>query len=347
MAAQDRKFFQQGINMYVKAMQFAADMEGLEPQTFNLGTPAVQSNTKYQTAIAANAVANTVVALATVAIADSTYGRTLVYVPSGDPGNSNVVQVIGQDYLGQPMVENFTGASGSTAIVYGKKAFFRIISSKVITPSTNAVTYSIGTGFRLGLPYKGDLAYAREAGIQVPFYKRDTLLTTTVAAADVIAGMSIPFLAPFPGFVKNGFGAGAAGAAQSNALTVTLGGVAITGLSAAITNNGAGTVITSNPTTPGYNANNRFIANATIMGVLGANGSSTKADMVGVTLTPTQFTLPDLTDPATALTGDPRGTYEALQVYDGVSKIEAGLVGDNSVNASGNGGFLGIQHFGG
>jgi len=64
------------------------------------------------------------------------------------------------------------------------------------------VTYSIGTGFRLGLPYKGDLAYAREAGISGAIYKRDTLLTTTVAAADVIAGMSIPFLAPFPGLLR-------------------------------------------------------------------------------------------------------------------------------------------------
>ena len=141
MTAQDRKFFQQGINTYVKAMQFASDLLGIAPTVYNLGTPAVSSASKYQSAIAANSVANTIAALSPIAIADSTYGRNVIYTPSGDPGNSNVVQVIGQDYLGQPMVENFTGASGSTAVVYGKKAFFRILSSKVITPSTNAVSW--------------------------------------------------------------------------------------------------------------------------------------------------------------------------------------------------------------
>jgi hypothetical protein len=234
MSARDRKFFQQGVNMYVKAMQYSSDMIGLEPQAFTLGTPALASTTKYATAVAANAATNTVAALAAVAIADSTYGRTITYTPSAVPGNANVVDIIGQDYLGQPMIERITGSAAASTTINGKKAFYRIISTKIITPSTNAITFSLGTGNGLGLPYKGSIAFTHEAGVLVPLSS-----------------------------------------------------------------------ITS----------------------------------------PTVFTVPDLTDPATNITGDPRGTYQPIMIMDGVSRIDVEMFGDNAVNAAGNGGFLGIQQF--
>jgi hypothetical protein len=234
MSARDRKFFQQGINMYVKAMQYSSDMVGLEPQAFSLGTPTLANPTKYQTGIAANSTANTVVALATVGISDAPYGRTVTYTPSGVPGNANIVDVIGQDYLGQPMTERITGAAASAALIAGKKAFYRVLSTKVITPSTNGITYSIGTGAGLGLPYKGLIAFAHEAGALI-----------------------LP--------------------------------VSIT--------------------------------------------------------SPAVFTVPDLTDPATNISGDPRGTYQSIMAMDGVSNITVEMFGDSSVNAAGNGGFHGIQQF--
>lgn len=235
MGAQDRKFFQQGINMYVRAMAYASDMVGLEPQTFNLGTPAAANPIKYANLVAGNSAANTIVAVSPVGISDSPYGRNISVTPSGVPGNANVIDVYGQDYLGQPMVERFTGSAAASAALVGKKAFYRVLSSKVITPATNAVTYSIGTDVKLGFPYKGVIAFAREAG-------------ATILAA------------------------------------------AITG---------------------------------------------------------TNQVLADLTDPATNITGDPRGTYQAAAALNGTTKIELELFGDGSVNVAGNGGLYGIQQFAG
>jgi hypothetical protein len=235
MTARDRRFSQQGINNYVKAMQYSSDMIDLEPQNFSLGTPGLANPTKYTTGvIAANGAAGSVAALAVVGVADSTYGRTITVTPSIAPGNANVVEVIGQDYIGQPMVERFTGAAGATTALVGKKAFYRVISVRTVTPSTAAVLLSIGTGAGLGLPYKGVIAFAHEAGVLVPQ-----------------ASITIPAV----------------------------------------------------------------------------------------------FTLPDLTDPATNVSGDPRGTYQPIMTLDGVSRIDVDMFGDNSVNVAGNGGFLGIQQF--
>jgi hypothetical protein len=234
MTARDRRFSQQGINNYVKAMQYSSDMIDLEPQNFSLGTPGLANPTKFAVGMAANGVAGSVAALSVVGVADSTYGRTITVTPSAAPGNANILEVVGQDYIGQPMVERITGASGGATAIAGKKAFYRVISVRTVTPSTNAITISIGTGNGLGLPYKGVIAFAHEAGVLVP----------------------------------------------QSSITI-----------------------------------------------------------------PAVFTLPDLTDPATNVSGDPRGTYQPLMTLDGVSRIDVDMFGDNSVNVAGNGGFLGIQQF--
>jgi hypothetical protein len=57
------------------------------------------------------------------------------------------------------------------------------------------------------------------------------------------------------------------------------------------------------------------------------------------------FTAPVLTDPATATTGDPRGVYNPTATLDGTKEITVTLRTSNSVNASGNGGLYGIQHY--
>lgn len=345
MPAQDRKFYQPGINMYVKAMAYSADLLLGQPTVFSLGTPAASSATKFLTAANAQAVALTEVAVpAAVQIVDSPYGRNVILTPSGDPGNAFVQDVYGQDYMGQPMIERFTGANGATAILYGKKAFYRVLKIRNITASTNAITVNLGTGTRLGLPYKGDVAYAKEATVPVAVYKRDFALSVPASASDSVAGFSALILSPSPGFIKNVFGQGAGlGGANPNVLTVKLATVAIVGLTASIPQN-ASTYTVGVPTTAGYSANNRLLNNSPIQ-LLSAAAAGGFPFTAGVTITPTQMSLPDLTDPATAITGDPRGTYEALMTLDGVSQIVAGLSGDNSVNASGNGGLLGIQHF--
>jgi len=54
---------------------------------------------------------------------------------------------------------------------------------------------------------------------------------------------------------------------------------------------------------------------------------------------------PVLTDPATAVTGDPRGTYNPTVVLDGLIDVAFSGRADNWINAAGNGGYYGIKHF--
>lgn len=54
-----------------------------------------------------------------------------------------------------------------------------------------------------------------------------------------------------------------------------------------------------------------------------------------------------LTDPQTATTGDPRGTYTTNATMNGTNRIEIVALVDNFVNAAGNGGLQGVAHFGG
>lgn len=342
---QDRKAFPIGVNTYVKAMQYSSSLVHGQPSEFTLGTPAVGSATAIVTATPANSVANTIAALSYTS--DARYGRGIIMTISGNPGNACVHDVYGFDYLGQPMIERFTGANGVTAVLYGKKMFSRVSQIKTITAASNAVTYNIGTGTRLGLPFKGDLAWVKESNVQIPLYKRDTPMEVSRPAALAAAGGSVFIRPQFPGFVKNVYGYSyGAGSTNNPVITVKLATVAIVGLTVTIDADVSTTAgaVTGVPTTAGYSANNRFLANDVIE-VAGAAAASAAGDTVGLTLTPTQFLLPDLTDPATSSTGEPRGSYEPVMTMDGVKEIRVGLVGDNQVNASNNGGLHGIQHF--
>lgn len=53
-----------------------------------------------------------------------------------------------------------------------------------------------------------------------------------------------------------------------------------------------------------------------------------------------------LTDPQTATTGDPRGTYIPNYTPNGTKRLKVDLLFTNYTNASGNGGLHGIQHIG-
>lgn len=55
---------------------------------------------------------------------------------------------------------------------------------------------------------------------------------------------------------------------------------------------------------------------------------------------------PDLTDPATVSTGEPRGAYTSTTAFNGIHVITALFEFENDVNAAGNGGLHGIAHFG-
>jgi hypothetical protein len=226
----DRQGFQQGINMYVPGMQWAASLDMASCNTFSLGKPAVGAATAVATALITSGAANSVAYLATPWVSDVPYGRPIVATPSGSV--TATVEIIGEDYLGQPMVERAAWSAVATAVV-GKKAFYRVLGMKTVVPG-GAITVNIGTAANnnLGLPFKGSIEWAKE--------------------------------------------------------------------------------------------NNALIAVASP----GAN-----------------WLAPDLTDPATALTGDPRGQYIATAAFDGVKEFIVGMRVDNAINANNNGGLHGIRQY--
>jgi hypothetical protein len=63
----------------------------------------------------------------------------------------------------------------------------------------------------------------------------------------------------------------------------------------------------------------------------------------GVIATIGTLTAPVLTDPQTATTGDPRGTYTPNTTPDGSKVLTIYALFDNSTNAAGNGGLMGIK----
>lgn len=337
-----RDNFQSGINHYVPGMEYASDLMLNGLTEISLGTPAAISATALDTDIDGDATAGTETAQSWTA--DSPYGRTLTMVCSGDPGAAAAYDIYGTDYLGQPMIERFTHVNGATDIIYGKKAFYTVTKAVVVTAAANAVTVDLGTGYRLGLPYKGDISWARENGVMVPVYNRDFIMWHSAADVDVTSGFSAFLRAPCPGYVKTLIGQpGGNGSTTNAATTVELGGNAITGLTVTMDQDTT-TEVTDTPTTAGYNANNRFIADGQIEIVHAATTSGGDCRF-GIEITPTQFVHPDTTDAATVSTGDPRGTYESLAVFDGSKEIVVGMLPDRSVNSSGNGGLHGIQHY--
>ncbi len=343
----DREAFFQGVRQYVPALQYASELIHGQPAAFSLGTPAAADNDIIDNDIDADAVAGSETAQDWTA--DSPYGRTVTMNANADPGNAAVVDVYGFDYLYQPMVERFTHINGATSVIYGKKAFYKITKTKIVTAASNATTFDLGTGFRLGLPYKGDVAWAKEAGSLVPLFNRDTWVYRGISSTDVIAGASGSWVrAEFPGYIKTLSGTPnmAVGSTNDPVVTVELGGTAVTGLTVTIDTSAGnvGTTVTDVPTTAGYSANNRFRPGDLIELVV-ADADASGHITLGLELTPTQFTPPDTTDAATVSTGDPRGTYEALMTYDATGEIIVGLMGDPSLNSNDRGGLHGIQHY--
>lgn len=341
----DREAFLTGARHYVPGMQFASELVHGQPTAFSLGTPAAVSATALDTDIDADGAPGLVTTQSWTA--DSPYGRTLTMSMDADPGAAGgVYDVYGWDYLGQRMIERFTHVNGSTAVQYGKKAFYTVDKVVNVTAATNATTVNLGTGWQLGLPYKGDVSWAKENGVLVPLYKRDTEVWYDMAAASVVTGSSLIRRAPFPGYVSTLYAAPSGGGSTTNAATtVEIATVAVTGLTVTADQD-TQTLVSDTPTTAGYNANNRFRPGDLIEIVHAATtgGGSTS---FGLVLTPTQFVLPVLTDPQTAILGDPRGTYEALTTYDGAKEIIVGLTGDPAINSNNRGGLHGIAHYAG
>ena len=140
--------FPQRISHYVPAMKYDAAAVHMQPFRVDLGTPIIADPDGILDGQSIAAVASTTTfnVLYTVAKMGE-FGRCLTVVASG--AATTKVAVMGRDYLGQLMAEQFT-LNGATPVV-GLKAFKYI--DKVEWEDT-AVTIDLGWGDKLGLPYK-------------------------------------------------------------------------------------------------------------------------------------------------------------------------------------------------
>lgn len=341
-------YFETGINMYVPAMQFAADAnrgiwEG------SLGLPVYDQDGIDNDAVG-NAVAGTTVWASSMdgaegTVSDATYGQTVVMKVSADPGVATCsIDVYGEDYLGQPMVETLTTASGATAEVEGQKAFKRIIKHVSAIAATNAITFDLGWGHAIGLPYKVAtmIAYGSGANDMLPL---GYSTSEAVAAMDAgAAATAKTIVAPIDGYITgSSFELTTAQATAAAGITVTVAGAAQTGLTLSVPIGAVGVGIQNNLPKASWIAvakGDAIVSTSdglgdTGVGVLQYNFQSADPVVEG----------PDLTDPATKTTNDPRGTLTPGVTLSGTVEFFAKYIASSSVNAAEHGGLHGIEHY--
>ena len=189
----DRQGFMQGMNMYVPAMQYASSLNANEGNIVTLGRPlAAGSNPQ-----TVNMPVNVSGYLPDPFVfTDTPYGRNIVVGVTTAPTGSTSIRVFGEDYLGQPMVEDFALAGGT-----GKKPFYRVLGARGMPGHTTAVAaITVARGANLSLPWKGSIEWAKEAGafIDLTFAKiipADLTDPATAASGDP-RGQYIPTAAP-------------------------------------------------------------------------------------------------------------------------------------------------------
>lgn len=325
MAQQVADHFPERINVHVPNMSFHADVDETGMVRMNLGAPATADADgildAQSVASAGSAVASQF-ATAYSSTKMGTYGRNIVAVCSG--ANTDALTIHGRDYLNQPMTETLTLAGATT--VAGKKAFKYV--DKVVWLDAAGETIDVGWGDVLGLPYKTQaVVVAFEAGDAAD----DTLASKELTATtwSVADATSAQVTAPFDGYWIGWEGEYTTAMTAAASAITAFGGAAGTTAKTAL-----------DGIAPVGVAGLKFgsvVAEASWVAVskgdiikLTSDGAGTG----GVADVRFYFTQPSgnfspaiATDPQTATTGDPRGTYDPNITCDGTSEIEViGLV---------------------
>lgn len=231
-----------------------------------------------------------------------------------------VLTVTGLSEYGSVEVES----SGSGTSFAGKKAFKKITSASF---SANVTGATIGTGDVLGLPfavqkagqimaeYQGGDILARAAGkVYVPF---------EIEATELAAGTAEQIVAPVAGNIAAIRGTVQEAVTTGGAVTVEVGGVAVTGLTFTVANaDAAGTRYSDTPTT--WHDTTTVIAAgdkititpAAAFATAGALNGVLELDVSGPGQLNGLLVVAD-NSKATATTGDVRGTYDPLNACDG------------------------------
>jgi hypothetical protein len=72
------------------------------------------------------------------------------------------------------MVERFTGSAAASTALVGLKAFKMVIGTRLNVAATNVITFAIGGGVSLGLPWKGKITTAKEGTTVMTYAQIDT-----------------------------------------------------------------------------------------------------------------------------------------------------------------------------
>jgi hypothetical protein len=142
-------FYPRRVSQYVAGMQYASDVNMGAATRISFGAPGAANATYYLSALsAAAALVTQASGMLNSATADSPYGRNVQVVLSG--AGTGTITIDGYDYLMQPMSETMA-LNGATPVL-GLKAFYLI--RQLTVPTVGAVTLNLGTGAKLGVPYK-------------------------------------------------------------------------------------------------------------------------------------------------------------------------------------------------
>lgn len=324
MTKRTATYYPRNISTYVPRMEFAADVVN-ETTVAELGAPKALDADGIWDGVAAEATAQeydsgdykagtfdgSATALTTTpGMIDAKYGRCLSVVASS--GADHVVTVYGRDYLGQPMREAFT-LDGTTAL-QGKKAF-KYVDRATIGAGQAGDTVDIGWTDVLGVPYRA-LKLISSFENNNPLDDEGQNVELTVTGVDTAGTGAATFTAPISGYIIGWDGV------HTTAMTTN---PSVMDLIVAGAGQSAGDGVA--PIAVAGLVFGKRIAKASWIPVTKGDTITLTSDGAGTAGVSdftmifsrgvSSFTKAVDTDPQTATTGDPRGTYAPSAACDG------------------------------
>ena len=333
-------FFPGRLSQYVPAMQYASDLAFGNTCRVSLGIPAAAATASIVAAVALTSGAVSYTPL--ISVVDAPFGRNVSVTLSNAANTAHLVTITGRDYLGQRMQETIQPLQNAT--VYGMKAF-KYIDAVANATGTGTANISVGTGPYIGMPYKCIKAMGEEfADSRVVIPADKFVISQQINQTDLLAPTVQQLRAPCQGFVSRIDTVVQVQVTTGGTLTVGSAGTAVPGVVATVANSATVGTMNGGAATNLYQQSGICLNNGVIT-ITPASFASAGAVTCYIEIQPAGLILPDLTDPQTLTTRDPRGLYYPYSTIDGVSELTVEGVFDNIVNASNNGGLHGIKHY--
>ena len=329
-------YYPRSISQYTPNMEFAADVvEGTH--IVSLGAPAaldadgiwdgvtvgtsggdIHTSANYKTTFDGSSTSLTT----TAGQIDATYGRCLTC--TGNASTDQVVTIIGRDYLGQGIEEDFT-LSGTT-VLFGKKAF-KYVDSTSCTAGTGGSTLDVGWYNRLGLPYKAEkvISYTED---DVSFPVDPVAVSVEVDGTRYAAGTDVVVPSPVAGQITEVHSVVTTATSGVSTGTVVVGSTDVGGLSIVIANSASVADLDSDTATSDDDQTTSTIAKHGAIGISPNSTPTGGAANYTILVEPILFIAGPDTDPQTATTTDPRGSIRCTTACDGSIVYEVSYMVD-------------------